>query len=216
MSGFTGLNSMKIMAVHLVSYLKDQFTPAVVDKLGSALNESSANTLKAINGVLPSLLGGLTRRVQASGGASAIVNFLDKGDYGNTPLDVSQVIDTTQSINEATSADAGFLDHIFDDKLSRLTELISIYSGAKPQSTLTILGLAGSVLMGLLGRQEQEKGLTAESLKTLLLGQASDFRQALPAGLEGVGSLLGFDELVTPTGPETDVQGTDTLRRNGN
>ncbi|MFD2937272.1 DUF937 domain-containing protein [Spirosoma flavum] len=199
------------MAVHLVSYLKEQFTPATVDKLSVALSESPDNTLKAINGALPTLLGGITRRVQATGGALTLVNFLDKGDYSKTPLDVSQVIDTTQAIDETTAADREFLDHVFGDNLTRTAELISVYSGTKPQSAMTILGLAGSILMGVLGRQEQEKGLTADSLKTLLLGQATEFRQALPSGLDGVGSLLEFSELVTPTGPQTEVQGADNL-----
>lgn len=199
------------MAVRLLPYIRDQFTPAVVDQLSGVLGESSATTLKAINGSLPILLGGLTRRVQTSGGGSAVVTFLDKGDYSRTPFDVSQVLDSTQSITEATTADAGFIDQIFDDKLPRTIELLSVFSGAKPQSVKTILSLAGSVLMGILGRQEQEKGLTADSLKTLLLGQATEFRQALPTGLDGVSSLLGFDELVTPAGPQTEVQGTDNF-----
>lgn len=199
------------MAVHLISYLKEQFTPAVVDQLSSALNESSANTLKAINGALPTLLGGLTRRVQETGGATSIVNFLDKGEYGNTPFDVSQAISANPATVDTNAADRDFLNHIFDDKLTRTTELISTYSGTKPQSVQTILSLAGSVLMGVLGRQEQEKGLTTDSLKTLLLGQATEIRQALPGGLDGVGSLLGFDDLVTPTGPQTEVQGTDNF-----
>ncbi|MCX6218158.1 DUF937 domain-containing protein [Spirosoma sp.] len=199
------------MAVHLLNYLKEQFTPGVIDKLSTALNESPATTLKAVNGVLPTLLGALTRRVQSSGGASSIVSFLDKGDYGRTPLDISQVIDTPQAISEATNADTEFLDHIFGDKLVRSAELIGVYSGTKPQSAMTVLGLAASVLMGVLGRQEQEKGLTAENLKTLMLGQASEFRKSLPTGLDGIHSLLEFDELITPAGQQTEVQGTDNF-----
>jgi hypothetical protein len=199
------------MAVHLLSYLKEQFTPGVIDQLSRELNESSASTLKAVNGAIPTLLGGLTRKVQASGGASPIVSFLDKGDYESTPLDVSQVTDIDQPAIGVTAASKDFLEHIFDKDLTRTTELISIYSGTQPQSSMTVLGLAGSILMGVLGRQEQEKGLSAENLKTLLLGQATEFRQALPSGLESVGSLLGFDELVTPAGPQTEVQGTDNF-----
>ncbi|QMW03534.1 DUF937 domain-containing protein [Spirosoma foliorum] len=199
------------MAVHLLSYLKEQFTPAVVDQLGSELSESSASTLKAINGVLPTLLGGLTRHIQATGGSSSIISFLDKEDYGKTPLNVSQSI-SEHIINANTTANSrDFLDHIFDDKLPRVIELISIYSGTKPQSVHTILTQAGIILMGVLGRQEQEKGLSAENLQTLLLGQATEFKQALPSGLDGIGSLLGFNDLVTPTGPQTEVQGTDNL-----
>ncbi|GAB3492962.1 hypothetical protein GCM10027341_07700 [Spirosoma knui] len=199
------------MAVHLLSLLKDQFTPGVIDQLSGELNESPANTLKAVNGSLPVLLGGLTRRVQATGGATSIINFLEKNDYSQTPFDVSQVTDTHRETADTTAAGRPFLDEVFGDSLTRTGELIGTYSGTKPQSVLTILGLAGSVLMGVLGRQEQEKGLTAESLRTLLLGQATEFRKAVPSGLDGVSSLLGFDELVTPAGPQTEVQGTDNF-----
>ena len=199
------------MAVHLLSYLKEQFTPAIVDQLSSELNETPAGTLKAINGIVPTLLGGLTRRIQATGGASSIITFFDKQEYESTPLDVSQSVGGNPATTEKSQAGRSFLDHIFGDKLTRTTELISLYSGTKPQSVLAILTQAGTVLMGTLGRQEQEKGLTAESLTTLLLGQATDFRTALPGGLDGVGSLLSFNELVTPTGPETEVQGMDNL-----
>lgn len=199
------------MAVHLLSYLKDQFTPAVIDQLSLDLNESSENTLKAVNGVLPTLLGALTRRVQQSGGPSSIINFLDKEDFGATPLDVSQTVGDQANADPNAVAGHEFLDHVFGDKLNRTTELIGVYGGVKPQSALAILTQAGTVLMGTLGRQEQDNGLTADSLKTLLLGQASEYRQALPTGLDGVGSLLEFNELETPAGPETEVQAADNL-----
>ena len=199
------------MAIHLISYLKDQFTPTVVDQLGGILNESPANTLKAINGALPTLLGGLTRHVQASGGVSSVINFLDKGDYATTPLDISQAIESNAVDADINAAGQKFLDEIFGDKQTSVTNLISTYSGTKQQSAQTIMNLAGSVLMGVLGRQEQEKGLSADSLKTLLLGQATEFRQALPQGLNEIGNLLGFEDLVTPAGPQTEVQGTDNF-----
>ena len=199
------------MAVHLLAYLKEQFTPGAVDLLSQELSESPANTLKAVNGSLPTLLGGLTRRIQASGGASSVIGLLEKGDYGNTPLDVSQVLNEHQQTVDTATAGHEFLAEIFGNNLSRITELIGTHSGTKPQSALTILGLAGSVLMGMLGRQRQENGLTTHSLTTLLLGQASEFRKAVPGGLDGVSSLLGFNELETPAGPQTEVQGADNF-----
>lgn len=199
------------MAVRLLPLLKEQFTPAVIDQLCGELNEPPANVVKAVNGSLPTLLGALTQRVLASGGATATINFLDKEDYGKTPFDVGQITDTHQETTATAIAGRAFLNHVFGNKLDRTTELISTYSGTKPKSATTIMSLAGSVTMGILGRQEQEKGLTAESLKTLLLGQASEFRTALPPGLESVGSLLEFNTLQTPAGPQTEVQGTDNF-----
>jgi hypothetical protein len=199
------------MAVHLLSYLKEQFTPGVIDLLSRELSESPANTLKAVNGSIPVLLGGLTRRIQASGGASSIVGLLSKGDYSHTPLDVSQVLDEHKQTEETVTASRGFLTGVFGDNLARTIELLGSYSGTKPQSALTILGLTGGVLMGVLGRQQQENGLSAHNLSTLLLGQATEIRKAVPSGLDGISSLLGFDELQTPAGPQTDVQGADNF-----
>ncbi|WP_338875634.1 DUF937 domain-containing protein [Spirosoma sp. SC4-14] len=199
------------MAVHLLSYLKDQFSPGVIDQLSDDLGETPAGILKTVTGSLPVLLGALTRRVQTSGGASSVISLLDKGDYRETPLDVSQVSDSPQKVETTASAARKFLDEIFDDRLDRTTQLIGTYSGVQPASVLTILELAGSIVMGMLGRQEQENGLTAHSLTTLLIGQASEFRTSVPSGLDGVSSLLGFNELITPTGPPTEVQGTDNF-----
>ncbi|QKZ14588.1 DUF937 domain-containing protein [Spirosoma sp. KUDC1026] len=199
------------MALHLLSYLKEQFTPGVIDQLSAELNEQPASTLKAVNGAIPTLLGALTRKVQSTGGAISTISFLEKEDLEKTPLDVGQVTDTHEETAAAVQGDKAFLDHIFDDKLHSTTDLISTFSGVKAESALTILGVAGSVLMGVLGRQEQENGLTATSLETLLTGQASEFRKAVPNGLEGVASLLGFNDLVTPAGPQTEVQGTDNF-----
>lgn len=199
------------MAVHLLTLLKEQFTPAVIDRLGVELNESPANTQKAVNGVVPTVLGALTRRTQASGGAASLIDLLDKGEYGKTPFDVSQALDSKRETRTVAAGSQSFLNELFGDNLGRTGDLIGTYSNTKPQSALTIMGLAGSVLMGILGRQEQENGLTVHSLQTLLLGQATEFRKAIPGGLEAVVSLLGFDELQTPAGSQTDVQGTDNF-----
>jgi len=204
-------NVIENMAVHLLPLLKDQFTPAVIDRLAAELNEQPTNIGKIAGGAVPVLLAALTRRVEASGDASSIVSVLEKGDYRNAPLDVSQALDSLGETRRAAVTSESFLQEIFGDRLERTNELLSTYSGTKPASSGTVLGLVASVLMSSLGRQENENGLSAHSLQTLLLGQATEFRKAIPSGLDAVGSLLGFDKLVTPAGPVTEVQGADNF-----
>ncbi len=199
------------MAVHLLPLIKDQFTPSVTDRLSAELNERPADIEKAVEGALPALLGALTRRVEATGGASSIIGTLEKGDYRNAPFDVSQALDSLGETRQAATTSERFLTEIFGDRLDGVNELLSTYSGTKPASSGTVLGLAASILMGILGRQEGENGLSAHSLQTLLLGQATEFRKAMPSGLHAMSSLLGFTELKTPAGPVTDVQGTDNF-----
>jgi len=202
---------LKNMAVHLLSLLASQFTPAVIDRLGAELAEQPDAIRKAADGAVPTLLGALTRRIQATGGASSVVSLLSGDAYRDAPFDVSQVLDSPDETRRAATVSEPFLAELFGDQLDRTNELLSIYSGTKPASSHTVLGLAASVLMGVLGRQEDEKGLSAHNLETLLLGQATEFRKALPSGLDAVGSILDFDALQTPTGPQTEVQGTDNF-----
>lgn len=199
------------MAVHLLSLLASQFTPAVIDRLGTELAEQPDAIRKAADGAVPTLLGALTRRVQATGGASSVISLLAGDAYRDAPFDVSQVLDSPDETRRAATVSEPFLAELFGDQLDRTNELLSIYSGTKPASSHTVLGLAASVLMGVLGRQEEEKGLSAHNLETMLLGQATEFRKALPSGLDAVGSILNFDALQTPTGPQTEVQGADNF-----
>lgn len=198
------------MALNLLSYLNDQFSSSVVDQLADQLNETPANTRKAVSGALPTVLGGLAKRVQ-NGGADSIISLLEKGSYSKetTPLDVAQVTDTHEETQKAVETGREFVGAILGGNTDRITEQLANYSNLQPASARSVIGLTGSVLMGMLGRQHNELGLTDFNLKSLLLGQTDSIKAALPAGLSEVGGLLGFDTFRTPTGPTTEVQGAD-------
>ncbi|WP_345242084.1 DUF937 domain-containing protein [Nibrella saemangeumensis] len=197
------------MAVNLLSYLQEQFTPSVVDQLSSHLNESPTNTRKAIDGVLPAVLGGMAQRVQESGGASDIVDLLKDGNYGNTPLDISQVIGSRGDEQAAAATGSSLLDRIFGDDTDEVASAVALHSGVQQPSALALMGLAGSVLMGILGRQAQDKGLSATNLTTLLAGQADYIRTSLPAGLASLSGVLNLDKMRTEPGES--IQGTTTM-----
>ncbi|KAB7732744.1 OmpA family protein [Rudanella paleaurantiibacter] len=198
------------MALNVLSYLTDQFSPSVVDQLSQHLNETPAHVQKAVGGTLPALLGGLASRA-GQGGADDIIDLLKKGTYSKetTPIDASQVVDTREETGRAVANGRTFVDGILGDNAPRIAEHIAQYSGVQPASALSIMSLAGSVLMGVLGRQQHEQGLSDLNLKSLLLGQTDIVRGALPAGLSGVAGLLGLDALRTPTGGPAEVQGAD-------
>lgn len=200
------------MALNLLTYLNDQFSPSVVDQLSTQLNETPANLHKAMSGILPAVLGGLASRVQ-EGGADDIIDLLKDGNYSKetTPLDAAQVTDTREETRQAIETGRAFVGGALGDKSAAIANEIASFSGIQPASVQSAMGLVGSVLMGVLGRQYREEGLTDSNLKSLLLGQTDVYRAALPAGLSTVGGLLNFDMLRTPTGPTTEVQGADNF-----
>ncbi|WP_266368257.1 DUF937 domain-containing protein [Tellurirhabdus rosea] len=199
------------MAINLINYLHEQFTPRVVDQLSSQLNENPDDLKQAVEAVVPAVVGGLARRAHESGGASDVLSVLEDEKLRDIPYEISQVADNPQAVNSAIASGSGLLDEVLDRDAGTVASSISAYSGLAQQSTLTLMGLAGSVLMGMLGRLHADKALSADNLRTLLAGQANSIRTALPPQLASLGDRLDFDQLGDPTGGEMEAQGTNNF-----
>ena len=200
------------MALAILPFLNDQFSSSVIDQLAGQLNETPANTRKTVNGALPTVLGGLVSKLQ-NDGVDPILDVLKSNDFSQEtiPIDVAQVTGNRNQTQQAAETGREFIGTIFGANTDRITEFIANYGDVQPASARSVMGLVGSVLMGMLGRQYREHGLSNTNLKSLLLGQVDSIKTALPAGLSAVGELLNFNRFETPAGPPADVQGTDNF-----
>ena len=200
------------MALAILPFLNDQFSSSVIDQLAGQLNETPANTRKTVNGALPTVLGGLVSKLQ-NDGVDPILDVLKSNDFSQEtiPIDVAQVTGNRNQTQQVAETGREFIDTIFGANTDRITEFIANYGDVQPASARSVMGLVGSVLMGMLGRQYREHGLSNTNLKSLLLGQVDSIKAALPAGLSAVSELLDFNRFETPAGPPADVQGTDNF-----
>lgn len=199
------------MAVNLLTYLSDQFTPSVIDQLGQRIGESPAHTGTAIRATIPIVLAALAHSTHSLSGADEIVDFLRHTSYSKTatPLDIAQVSDTAAETQDAVSSGGTFIERILPTHVDQVAREVAHFSGINRMSALSLIDLVGAVLEGVLGRQSLENGLTGLNLSTLVGGQVADIRASIPAGLAGLASSLGFDKL---GGPETgEAQGVTTF-----
>ncbi|MBO0951399.1 OmpA family protein [Fibrella forsythiae] len=190
------------MAVNLLTYLSDQFTPSVIDQLGQRIGESPANTGTAIKAIIPIVLGGLAQRTHTLSDADEIVDFLRHTSYtkSGTPLDIAQVSDTAAETHEAVSSGSTFIERVLPTNVDKVARAIAQHSHINRTSALSLMDLVGAVLEGVLGRQSLENGMTGLNMSTLVGGQVADIRAGIPAGLAGLATSLGFDKL---GGPDT-------------
>ena len=82
---------------------------------------------------------------------------------------------------------SGILSALLGNKIGGLVDLISGASGMKSSSSSSLLKMAAPFIFGIIKRQVANKGISG--LMSLLSGQKSHVKSALPAG---VGSLLGL------------------------
>lgn len=200
------------MALNLLTYLSDQFTPTVIDQLGERLGEKPANVGTAVKAAIPTLLGSLAARTQSTGDADAIIDLLRQTTYSKetTPLDIAQVSDTAAETQAAISGGSAFVQRLMPTRVDEVVRHIASHSHINRASAVALLDLVGSVLEGVLGRQVLDNGLTALNLSTLMAGQVDAIRAGMPTALAGLATTLGFAKLPHPSSEEG-AQGITTF-----
>ena len=178
------------MAIDLVDLAKGYLTPEVIQSASSYIGESSGATQKALGGIVPTLLSTLMNKASTPDGAQQLIRTLDAGKYDGSALgNVKSLFGGGPSAPGTLPAGMGLLDSLFGPKLDLIRDLVARFSGVRPDSALSLLGMAMPLVMNVIGQQRALVGSDASSLANLLGSQRSLLTGLLPAG---VASALGW------------------------
>jgi len=179
------------MSINLLNIAKGYLTNAVVEKLSGAVGENTLTTKNALEGILPTVLGGIVNKSSEQGGIGTILELLKSGNHDGNILDnLSGFLDGDKSA--ILSAGSGIISSLFGNGTKGVVDAISSYSGIKKESSSSLMGMVAPILMGVLGKQVTSGGLGASGLISLLSSQKDSIKAALPTGLSGLGSVLGI------------------------
>jgi hypothetical protein len=165
--------------------------PDTIQQLSGALGTDSATTSNAVSLALPALLGGLAHNAAKPEGAAALDNALNQHD--------GSILDNLGGMLGGGNAGGGalgggalggiggaILGHIFGGRRGSVEEGVGNASGLNGAQVAQLMALLAPIVMGVLGRMKQTKGLDANRLPEVL-GEAGG-GSGLPGGL---GSILG-------------------------
>lgn len=173
---------------NILDNLKGMITPELMGTISNQLGEKSGGVESALNGILPSILGGMVQKAEG-GNFGAIFDML-KGDNN---FDLGDLIGMMGSGNLAQNdprdVGGGLLSSLLGDKTGGLIDAISGMAGLNKKSSSSLLGMAAPFIMSFLAKKIRGEKLDAGGLASILLGQKSSIMGAIPAVLSAV---LGF------------------------
>lgn len=182
------------MASNILDAAKSFITPDLIGKAAGFLGESESSVGKAISGLIPVSLLGITQKAE-SGGASTVLDMarqaMNSGMLNNPGLAFNT------GGGGVPDSSPGLLSGLFGDKVGGLANTIAQFAGVKGSTAASLLGSIVPLILGLIGKQSVENGLSAGGLMSWLSNQKSSFLQALPSGLN-VSGLLGLGEGAIP------------------
>jgi len=210
---------------NLLDLLQSQVGDTLVKQAGSLLNENESNMGKAIGAALPSLMGVLADKGSSESGAGELMDMISSGGFDGSMLD-----NLGDMLGGGATNNAG-LDNMLQqggnilgsllggNKQNGLIEMIANFAGIGKSSTGSLLKMAAPLLLSTVGKQVMKNGLNVGDLMKLLSGQTDFVKSAMPAGLGGVGKLLGLSGPLGDLGADareavSDVRETATAATN--
>jgi outer membrane protein OmpA-like peptidoglycan-associated protein len=174
------------MEFNLIDSVKSLFNYELVSKSASYLGESETGIQKALSAAIPTALTGLLSKASSTTGGVLSVLDLAKQNAGSGLLhNVSGLF----SGGGLSSGIMGTLSHLFGDKLSGITQLISRFSGVKESSASSVLGMASAASMDVLGQHVNQSNLSSSGLLSFLNNQKESILNAVPSGFNLAGAL---------------------------
>ncbi|MBR0825809.1 DUF937 domain-containing protein [Bradyrhizobium manausense] len=170
------------MAANLVSVVMQFLTPDMIAKIASVLGIDRSVAQKAIGGAVPALLAGLADVAATPQGARQLGSTLAQQQPGSLESLKSLVGGSGQSNLAETGSN--MLSGLFGGgALDTIAQSIGKFAGIDGQSSKSLLGMLGPVVLGTLGQQQRSAGLDANGLASLLGSQKDQIAAAIPSGL---------------------------------
>ncbi len=196
----------------ILDTLRSLVTPDLLAQASTALGEPQANVSRGFGAALPAVLAGVLAKSNDTGAMRQIMDLL-----GSSTLDGNLLRNLTGMLGEQGGARSPllelgqrFLATIFGSRQGAIADAIAGQAGIKPQGASTLLGLAGPLVMSVLGETVTRDGLNAAGLARLLTSQQDAIVREAPAGLAG---LLGLGGLgATPRAPSGDYEAPVSAR----
>lgn len=190
------------MAINLLEIVKTQINNTIINKAAGFLGENGAATQKALDILLPSVLGGMANKATTLSGADNLLGEINRGGHDGSILDtLSQILGNGTEAQGLLKNGGNITNNLFGDNVSSITDWVASFAGIKSGSAKNLLNLAAPIIMGAVGKN-MDSSRTASSLVALLGAQLPFLKKILPAELTPI---LGLSQLnlSTPIAKET-------------
>ena len=167
----------------ILDAVRQQLGPDTIQQLSGAIGADPASTSNAVNLAIPTLLGGLSQNAAQPQGAAALDSALNQHD--------GSILDNLGGLLGGGGGAIGgiggsILGHIFGRRRGSVEQGVGRASGLDAAQVAQLMAMLAPIVMGVLGRMKQSKGLDANRLPEVLQQSRQQGEKEVP----GLGGLL--------------------------
>ena len=168
----------------LTQMITQQLAGGAISQISSRLGADPGTTGKAVSMAVPLLVSALAHNSSTPEGAEALNQAIARDHDGSILDNVGAFLGNTESANGA-----GILGHVFGNNQSDVENSLAERTGLDPSAASQLLQTVAPLVMGALGKTQQQQGLDANGLSAYLDEQHQQTQNTAP---DVLGMLSGF------------------------
>lgn len=189
------------MSTNLVSIAMQYITPEMIGRFASALGIDRRLISQAVSAAVPALIGSFAGIASKPGGAATIDAAVR--DQDPSILDsISGMLEGGSQQDLIQKGSNTLATLLGPSSVPSLASAIGKFAGMSQGTSSSLLGMLAPAVLGIIGKQKEQKGLDTSGMARLLSAQKQHVNEALPAGfsnyLKGV-DIPGLRAPATPT-----------------
>jgi hypothetical protein len=179
----------------LTEMITQQLAGSAVSQISNQLGADQNTTGKAIGLAVPLLISALAHNSSTPQGAQDLNQAVSEDHDGSILENVQGYLGNPESADGA-----GILSHILGDHRGDIENGISQRTGLDAGSTGQLLETVAPLVMGALGKTQQDRGLDAGGLASYLDSQHQQAQNTAPDVIGMLSNILGSEKSASPLG----------------
>lgn len=165
--------------MNLFELLQGQLDENTISNLSKQIGAEPEQTAMATQGILSTLIGGLSKNAASPEGAAAISNALDRDHDGSLLDNLAGFLGGNKEVAPSNAINGeGIVKHILGDKADGAASMISQLSGMDMSKVGGLMTTLAPMIMATLGKTKQQGGLDVAGIASLLTNSVSNTAQA--------------------------------------
>ncbi len=172
----------------ITQQLLQQLAGGAVSQISQKIGADEQATNSALSAAIPLLVSALAKNAAKPEGAQALQQAVTKDHDGSILDDLDGFLGNPESANGA-----GILKHVLGNQQPLVKKGLTQNTGLDSEQVGMILQIAAPLVMGMLGKQQQQRGLNADSLSGMLGQEKQLAEQTNPDMMSTINNLLDMN-----------------------
>ena len=172
----------------ITQQLMKQLSGGVLSQISKQIGADKKTTGSALSASIPLLVSALAKNASLPDGAESLHQALAEDHDGSIFDDISSFLGNIQGANGS-----GILGHILGSQQPVVTKGLAQGTGLNLSQIGKLLQIAAPLLMGILGKKQQQNDLDIDGLASFLGGQQKKDQQSNPDMMGMLNNLLDAD-----------------------